>query len=62
MKISERIKHFKDWVNYIKSKNENDLTKQNKQDLIALEETIKDLELLETLVDKVAKIITREES
>ena len=46
MKIEERIKYLSEWVEYLKSKNSDDLEPTQKQDLIILEETIKDLEVL----------------
>ena len=46
MRIEERIKYLSEWVEYLKSKNSDELGPTQKQDLIILEETIKDLEVL----------------
>ena len=46
MKIEERIKYLSEWVEYLKGRNFNDLEPTQKQDLIILKETIKDLEVL----------------
>lgn len=49
MTIEERIKYFKEWIDFIKSKDVDELSDYNKKDLLVLEETIKDLEALETI-------------
>lgn len=51
MTIEERINYFKEWIDYIKSCNEEELSDYNKKDLSVLEETVKDLEALESIKD-----------
>ena len=57
MKIEERIKYLSEWVEYLKSKNSDELEPTQKQDLIILEETIKDLKAFETIIINSAIII-----
>lgn len=57
MTIEEKIKYLKEWAEYLKSKNPDDLEPTQKQDLVILEETIKDLEALETIAIHSAIVI-----
>lgn len=55
--IEARINHLNEWLEYLKSKNYDDLTPTQQKDLIVLEDVIKDLRALETLVINSAIVI-----